>query len=298
MRRPGSLALACLLGASPVWAGRFNVVVEGPSPEAAALVKALRSAGGPGEGGALFDMSAVDLANPVEKGVFLARLAKAQLLVPVGEGATRFVARELEETPTFFVGAAVVEGGFLAGPNMAGILGVDPQGILQAAAALGLRRVALAYTPGYVPLADRIAALARPAGIELRRARVDSAARIVPVLQDVFPKVDAVWVLGDPILARGAGFEFLVEESLARKVPVISPTAWGVGRGALFCLKIDFDALAGPASAGLKQILAQGIKLPERRLETASGGTVVFNGGLMRRWGYTVPQEGSWRSIQ
>ncbi len=298
MRRPQSLALALLLCSSPLWAGRFDVVVEAQSPETATLVKSLRSAGGPGGEGALYDMSAVDLTNPVEKGKFLARLARAELLVPVGEVATRFVAREFEETPAFFVGTAVVDGNSLAGPNMAGILGINPDGILQAAAALGLKRVALAYTPGYAPLADRIATLAQPAGIELRKARVESASRIVPILQNIFPKVDAVWILGDPILARGAGFEFLVEQSLTRKIPIISPTSWGVARGALFCLKIDFNALAGPASASLKHILEQDIKLPERRLEMASDGTIVFNSGQMQRWGFAVPREGSWQPNQ
>ncbi|MBI3289356.1 MAG: hypothetical protein HYZ74_07540 [Elusimicrobia bacterium] len=297
-RRLGAIlgaALAACLGAAEAHGARVEIVVDALTGDVAPVVRALRQA--VGEPVKIHEISKLDLADPIGKGRFLANLNKADLLIPVGEAASRFVSRELADTPAFFVGATVLEGGYLAAASVGGYLAYDPSRILQVASGLGLKKIGIVYTPGYDDVAARIAAVAAPTGVRLIKARVRSRDDIVPALERIFGQANAVWVLGDPALVRGAGFEFLIEKSLARSIPVIAVSPWEVERGALFCLQIKTKDLAGPAASYLGELMRGRGAFPSPRARTSDGGVILFNQELMQRWGLRPPAGVPWQMI-
>lgn len=288
-------ALAAVLGAGPAGGARVEIVADAASAESVAAAILLQESLRPGEDSAVLEIGSDALSDPIAKGRLLARLSRADLLVPIGDSAAYFVSEELQNAPAYFIGAAVLDGSYLAGPGATGILALDPASIYRAASGLGLKKIGLLYTDGYHPVAARIAASA-PAGVAMLPIRVVSRDQIVPSLNRLFGRVNAVWVLGDPLFTRGAGFQFLVEQTLARRVPVIAASPWEVRRGALLCSHVDAKTLIPAATAALKSALRQELKFPPPRIATARNGELLFNASLLKRWRLRPPREVRWRT--
>lgn len=287
--------LALALAAAPARAAaarRVAVVSQADEPLRAAVERRLSA----GAGVTLLSFARADLSDPIKRGELLARLAAADLVVPVGDAATSLVLEEVEDTPVYFVGAAVVPGRRLGERGVSGMLAYDPGRLLDAAAALWRGKLGLAYTPGYESLAGAIGEAARSRGLEVEQKRIDSAKGIPAALGGLLSRCKAVWLLGDPLLARGAGFAYASERSLSLKIPLISVDGWQVRRGAFLGSEPAGEPLAA-AAAGELAALEAGGHGAGARVKPGPGAAVLVNGALSRGWGVKVPSEAGWRML-
>lgn len=238
------------------------------------------------------------LSDPIKKGRLLAELANRDLVVAVGDEATDFAARELaEDVPLYFVGAAVVEGRRLQSRAVTGVLSYNVDVLLDAVKSLGLGPVGLAYTPGYEPVVEWIRRGAAERRILLTEKRVDGLKDLAPAIRGLASRSRALWVLGDPMLVRGAGFEFVAERALSTDEAIIGVDEWGVRRGVFLAYEPSTDALSAAARAGIARALKGGAAA--LRLEQApAGGTVLLNGPLAQKWKLGAGEGGRWRMIR
>lgn len=242
-----------------------------------------------------FDRS--DVGDPIKRGELLARLSANDLLVTIGDPATTLVLDELEDARVYFVGAAIVSGEHLASKDVAGILSYNVDRLLDGVQALGFKRLGYALTPGYERLASAIRAGAAARGLSLEERKVASQRDVPGAVGELMSRSQAVWLAGDPRLARGASFQFSVERSLARKVPLVVAGPWGVQRGGFLACEPSGEALA-PAAAAAIRTLAGGGRLPEsERIRTAPGGGLVYNAALAERWSLKIPS-GRWTPLR
>jgi hypothetical protein len=129
--RPRSLlSAAALLGllAGGARAALLSVVVDDDlGPGNREVISVLEKSLGPGNTVRVYSLRSLDLSNPVAKGRFLARVAAADVVVPVGDPAARLVSEELDELRTFFIAAGGLSGQTLARRQVAGILSYSPE---------------------------------------------------------------------------------------------------------------------------------------------------------------------------
>ncbi len=146
-----TIALCILLFPSVVWAARLSIVVDDSAPAYQRVIQAVQKECGSGNNIEVYNIGTVDLANPVAKGRFLARVAAADLIVPIGDGASRLISQELTDLRTFFISAAALSGSYLAEQHVAGILSYSPEETVGVAKALlpDLKIIGVLYTPGY-----------------------------------------------------------------------------------------------------------------------------------------------------
>jgi hypothetical protein len=235
------------------------------------------------------------LADPIRKGRLLAALSGRRLVIPVGDEATGFALGELEETPVYFVGASVARGAVLASPIVGGLLRYSAGDVLAAMPGAWRDGLGVLYSPGYEPVIREIRAAARSAGVRLIEARVGSSSELPAAARGLFPKARAVWVLGEPFLAREAGFEFLAEEALSEDVPLIGPGVAEVRQGAVFCSEAENGPLAAQAADGILRLLADG--RPGGPVLAREGGRIVYRSSLARRFGL-VPRPPVWVEVR
>jgi len=130
-----ALAL-CLLaaGASAAEPGPRKVTVVVERRDAAMLDKLAAAA----QGRAVLSVHelAPSALDPIEKGKLVALLQSRDLIVAVGDGATEFVMRELEDTPVYFVGAGLVRGEDLSSPQVSGLFSYSVESLLDAVQAM------------------------------------------------------------------------------------------------------------------------------------------------------------------
>jgi putative ABC transport system substrate-binding protein len=119
-----------------------------------------------------------------------------------------------------------------------------------------LRRIGVIYTPrktGY--LVDE----AKEAGDRLNLTIVALSIRtreeIAPRLCELWDKVDALWLLPDPILLWEDTFRYMITESTSRRVPILTYSRSMVESGVLLAVFPDYRGMGRQAAWLAKKIL-------------------------------------------
>jgi ABC-type uncharacterized transport system substrate-binding protein len=276
------------------------IVVEARDAASAPIVTALSSAAAGKIGSQVHQLRAEDVTDPIRKGQFLAHMHGADLVVTVGNEATVFVLRETEEVPVYFVGADQVSGKYLTSKDVAGIFPYNLGELLDTAAALQPKTLGIAYTPGYKFIAERIRTGAEERGMSVVERKIAGLPEVADAVRDLTDQAQLIWFLGDPLLSRGAGFNFLIERALSRRIPVIGADAWEVRHGAFFCLISSPEDMAARAARSLNAMLDEEgkVEFESPRINFGpEGGTVYVNTSLMKRWNLKMPSSVRWKPI-
>ncbi len=297
MRR-ALLALIALAGLAGFTAAPPPVVLltEGGDPASEALAVAVQKRLAPSHAVRRVGFARAQLDDPIEKGRLVASLTEAGVVVAVGDAAVELASRELEDVPVYFVGAAIVRGKDLASSALSGTLAYSPEDVLDAVPERWRRGIGLLYTPGYEGVVARIRSAAQARGGRLIERKIPSLKELPATAEGLLGSAPAVWVLGDPILARGAGLQYLVEASLSRGVALIGSEPSEVAAGAALCSVADREALAAQASGDIERMSTSTAREIGAR-EAPSGGAIVYQPSLAERFGLPVKTP-RWRKIQ
>lgn len=263
-RAPGLLVAAFLALAPPAAAAKVILIVADRKQAAAAAARAAKDV-------RVTAFDRVDLADPIAKGRFLASLQASDLVVAAapGSGACGWLNHEVDGVPVDC------------------ITPYDAGQVIGFARSAGWRRVAVVHMAGYEKVFGRLRARARLTGIELSAVRVEKLRDLPEALPKALLTSQAAWILGAPILAEGAPFEYIVKSTLAKRIPLIAPGADLVARGAFIGAEGDREAILRHA-VDLANAAAAGAA-PEASAAEAPGGRLVFNKVLARRWGIPIP---------
>ncbi len=242
------------------------------------------------------EFDAALIANPISKGRILATLQTAGLVITIGDQASAFAARELDDTRIYFIGATLAKGADLKSSEVSGIFAYSPEDVLDALPASLKSGVGLLFTPGYEPVAKRIEDAAKGKGVAVQQKVVTNLKGLSSATEQLLGSAKTIWVLGDPLLVSEAGFSYLVEETLGRNIALIGPGAAQVREGALLCSGIGTpDAVAQTAADALRPMIeSKDYKQPEART-APPGGDVFYQPALGRKFGLT-PQP-QWKKI-
>lgn len=251
---PGVAVAACLALASTARA-EVSLVLETARQARSAAAQA-------GAGVRVSTLERGRAADPITRGRFIGELQAAQLIVAVGNEACGWLGREVEGVPVHCV------------PPF------NPAQVLGFARDAGWTRVAAVHTEGYERLAAEIRATARARGLELLAVRVSERRELPRRLPELMPSLSALWILGDPLLTSGPGFDYLVELSLSQRVPLVAPAAALVEKGAYLGAELDANAVLRHA-ARLATAASAGKPAPP----LSETGRLLVNDVLMRRWG-------------
>lgn len=226
--------------------------------------------------------------DPIAKGRLVSALEASERVVVVGLEAAAWAAKELEDVPVHFEGGVSrVPGAELAARGWTGTLAWEPEQVLGFARAAGWKRLAVAYTPGYESALPALRAAARASSVTLGESAVAARPDIPAAVAELAGRSDALWVLGDPLLTGGAGIDFIIEQSLSRRLPLVAPDAGLVERGAYLGVAPDWPGLLAHAAALAAAAAARGpAAWPTARVAfSGRAGKVVVNEVLRRRWG-------------
>lgn len=289
------LAAAALAAAAPA-PRRVAVVLDSSDADQRAVYERLARDLASEAEVARYELGESDYSDPIAKGRVLADLQSRDLVVPVGDEAARFVTGELEDARVYFVGVRQLPGEALRSPEVRGMFSYNADALLDAAKALRFSRLGLAYTPGYGPVADWFRRGAAERGLALVERRVDGPRGVASAARELLARSRAIVVAGDPLLVRGAGFEYLREGALARAVPLILQGPWGVRHGGLLVYEPPVNGLADEAAAAVGDVLAG--RDGARFRPAPPGGTIVMNGALAGRWGLSPPPGERWKIVR
>jgi hypothetical protein len=257
---PGLAAAAFLALAPPARAAKVTLVVHSEKARRTAAALA----------GADVKVVAFDrakLSDPIAKGRFVAAAQSSGVVLSASRGrACGWLASELE------------------GVSLRCLAPFNGAQVLDYAREARWRRVAAIYSPGYEKLLERLRSAARARGVELVPLPLRRASDLPDRLPAAVTGVDALWLI-DGSLASGASLDYVIEQSLSHRVPLVTSEPDLIARGAFLDAQIGDDALVRHA-VSVATSIARGADAGDT---DPPPGRLLINAVLARRWGLKVP---------
>lgn len=223
------------------------------------------------------------LSGPAPPGVILA----------IGTQATQFAQKEFLRTPLVFCLVTNPDRLQLSGPFITGIdLLVSPSEQLEtlSQAVPGVKRLGVIYNPDISQATvDKGNAAGRELGIVLVEKRIRGTKEIANAIKDMMWVVDALWMIPDPTIVSKESFQYLLQTSIERRIPLLAFSEGFVKGGALLALAPDYEDIGRQAGLVAREIL--GGKSPGSIPLKHPKGHLILNLNTAQALGVNIPPE-------
>jgi len=231
---------------------------------------------------------------------------RPKVILAVGTNAAKAIRAHYEKTPAsqqvpvvFLqvldpVGEGLIQSAERSGTRFAGVaLAVRPQRQLTALldVAPHAKRVGVIFNPKdavSVRLIEQAREDASRVGVALHEAPVEQAARIGDALKALEGKVDALWLIPDPVCAAPEPSQRVLEFAEQHRLPVLAFTGAFVQRGALVATGVDLAEQGALAAEQVMRIL-EGEPPESLPLLTPQRTLTFYNLATARRLNLTIP---------
>ena len=181
----------------------------------------------------------------------------------------------------------------LSGTNIAGVMlkiRTQDQFQLFRKAFPALSRIGLIYDPtvsGEVVAEAR--ALAKGFGFLLVERLINKPGEIADAVKDIIWEVDALWMIPDSTVVSKESFQYLLESSIEKKIPLLVFSEGFVRSGALLALAPDYPVI-GRQAGSLAQKIVEG-QSPGSLPPVYSQGAVAINLHTAKTLGISISPE-------
>lgn len=211
-----------------------------------------------------------DLQGDLDQGRKLAkkiRASEASLVVAVGLKAALAAKLEIVDVPIVYMMILDPSKHNLNAPNMTGTLLEIPaerQFKILRAFLPNLRRLGILSNSSYTAKLKDTAAQAAANSFQLQEFPVDSEKDVPHQLRSLLAGVDALWLVPDSTVLTNESIGFILESSLAKRVPVIGFSPEFTRLGALLSLSVSYGEVGRETGVLAKRILDGDRKLPAK----------------------------------
>lgn len=211
-----------------------------------------------------------DLQGDLDQGRKLAkkiRASEASLVVAVGLKAALAAKLEIVDVPIVYMMILDPSKHNLNSPNMTGTLLEIPaerQFKILRAFLPNLRRLGILSNSSYTAKLKDTAAQAAANSFQLQEFPVDSEKDVPHQLRSLLTGVDALWLVPDSTVLTNESIGFILETSLAKRVPVIGFSPEFTRLGALLSLSVSYGEVGRETGVLAKRILDGDRKLPAK----------------------------------
>jgi putative tryptophan/tyrosine transport system substrate-binding protein len=226
--------------------------------------------------------------------VNLLRTQPPKLIFAIGNKAAQLANTNLSGTPIVFSLAVNPVKYGLTGDNICGIsLNVSPRDQLQMLKKIApsVQRVGVVYNPdSNANVIDEARSVARSLGMEIVATQVNSMAEVSDAINGLSGRIDAFWMIVDPLVSNMDVLKRLLLFTLSERIPLVVPAQPFVDGGGLLAVTIDYSNVGKQAGEIANQILS-GSKTPKSYgVQAPSGTGLSINLKTAKTIGLTVPQ--------
>lgn len=155
----------------------------------------------------------------------------------------------------------------------------------------GLRKIGVLYSKAYnAEWLESARKAAQDMGIEIVAKSLRNSNRLESALEELLPKVDALWLISDPVvLSDRESVLRIFEQSDAMKKPVLTYNEVFSAYGALLVIEADIPTIGEQASMLALDILSD--KKITNRVQPPAGSRLILNMKKIREYGIELNEE-------
>lgn len=218
---------------------------------------------------------------------------KPQLIFAIGDKAT-FLAKEgFSNVPIIF--SMVLNWkklDLLKNKNITGIsLDVPPESQFTQLKLIApqVSHIGVIYSPeASQELIRRAKEISTGLGIELVEVQVTSEKEVKKAWDGIKNRIDALWMVADPIVITRDNFEFLQKQTLQQKIPFLGYSENFVKAGALVSVSPDYETIGSQAASIALQILKDKQKPWDIQVTEPIGTIIVLNKATAKKLGLSL----------
>jgi putative tryptophan/tyrosine transport system substrate-binding protein len=211
-----------------------------------------------------------DMQGDLEQGKKLAkkiRASEASLVVAVGLKAALAAKLEIVDVPIVYMMILDPSRHNLTAPNMTGTLleiPADRQFKILRTFLPNLRRLGILSNSRNAPRMKDLTAQAAANSFQLQDFPVESEKDVPQQLRSLLGSTEALWLVPDSTVLTNESIGFILETSLAKRVPVIGFSSEFTRLGALLSLSVSYGEVGRETGVLAKRILDGDRKLPAK----------------------------------
>ncbi len=152
-----------------------------------------------------------------------------------------------------------------------------------------LKRLGILWvSPHFKTYASELSEAAKAFGISIESSQMDDESDLPEHLRRLYGKVDAIWLVPDPLLVNPKGLPVFIEFSHANRVPLFVPTGGLTDQGATAAVGPTFREMGRLAAAAAKKALKD-----EAQESTiySSNVEIIINKTAAAQVGLKIPKE-------
>lgn len=233
----------------------------------------------------------------VEEGKKIVRKIESQsprLILTIGNKATQIAKLNISNIPIVFSLVINPEQYDIEGKNICGVrLDIHPKDQIQMLKVVApqVRKLGVIYNP------DKSSNIVKEAekavnqlGIELIAIKAKSLSDVTEGIRALEGKIDAFWMIIDPLVANNDVFKKLLLVSLSERIGLIVPAQAFVKEGGLLAIDVDYKKIGIQTGEMVNQILS-GSTTPEAiGIKSPEGIRPVINLTTAQSIGWTIPK--------
>jgi putative ABC transport system substrate-binding protein len=218
---------------------------------------------------------------------------KPKLIFTIGDKAT-FLAKEgFSDVPIVF--SMVLNWkllGLSENKNITGIsLDVPPESQFTQLKLVvpNVARIGVIYSPeASQELIERAREISVGLGIELVRVQVTSDKEVKKAWDGIKNKIDALWMVADPLVITQDNFEFLQKQTLRQRIPFMGYSENFVKAGALLSVSPDYETIGSQAASVTLQILEDKKEPRDIQITEPIGTVIALNKNTAKKLGLSL----------
>lgn len=125
-------------------------------------------------------------------------------------------------------------------------------------------------------------------GIELVSIQVTSGKNVRKAWKKIENRIDALWMVADPVVITQDNFEFLKEQTLRKKIPFLGYSESFVKAGALLAVSPDYETIGSQAASLTLQILEDRQKPGDIQITEPIGTVIALNKSTAKKLGLSL----------
>ena len=127
------------------------------------------------------------------------------------------------------------------------------------------------------PVVAEAIAAAKNAGLQVTAQRVTSDRDIRHAASEMLRRVDAIWLLPDPLVISPSTFHFIRRQAVRARIPLLAYSETLVNAGALLCVAPDPSAIGVQAAETMRTLLEEDTTPGTLEAQAPDRARVVLN---------------------